>query len=75
MRLHLEFTLTLRDIDEIDKDIDVARRFSELIASKKGVRELRILPGKEPDATAWVTVDTFDESMDGLIACVRKVAG
>ncbi len=75
MRLHLEFTLALRDIDEIDKDIDVARRFSELIASKKGVRELRILPGKEPDANAWVTVDTIDESMDGLIACIRKVAG
>ncbi len=75
MRLHLEFTLTLRDIDEIDKEIDVARRFTELIASKKGVRELRVLPGKEPDANAWVTVDTFEASMDGLIASVRKVAG
>ncbi|MDJ0792734.1 MAG: hypothetical protein QNI98_00715 [Woeseiaceae bacterium] len=75
MRLQLEFTLTLRDIDEIDKDIDVARRFSDMIASKKGVRELRILPGKEPDANAWVTVDAFEESMDELIACVRKVAG
>ncbi len=75
MRLHLEFTLTLRDIDEIDERIDVEPRFRELIAGRRGVKELRILPGKEPDGDAWVTVDKFDESMEGLIACIRKVAG
>ncbi len=75
MRLHLEFTLTLRDIDEIDEEIDIEPRFSKLIAGNKGIKELRILPGKEPDADAWVTVDKFEASMDGLIACIRKVAG
>ena len=75
MRLQLEFTLTLRDIDEIDEEIDIEPRFRKLIARNKGIKELRILPGKEPDADAWVSVDEFEESMDGLIACIRKVAG
>lgn len=75
LRLHLEFTLTIRDLDEIDAEIDVEGRFRKLIADRKGIRTLRILPGKEPDASAWVTVDKFDESMDGLVACLRRVAG
>lgn len=75
LRLHLEFTLTLRDIDEIDEKIDVEPRFRKPMEARKGIRELRILPGKEPDGDAWVSVDGFDESIDGLIACVRKVAG
>ncbi len=75
LRLHLEFTLTIRDLDEIDEEIDVERRFKDLVSGKKGIRKLRILPGKEPDASAWVSVDEFDESMDGMIACLRKVAG
>ena len=73
--MHLEFTLTIRDLDEIDKEIDVEGRFRDLIADRKGIRELRILPGKQPDPGAWVSVDKIDESMDGLIACLRKVAG
>ena len=75
LRLHLEFTLTIRDLDEIDEEIDVERRFRNLVSDKKGIRKLRILPGKEPDASAWVSVDEFDESMDGLVACLRNVAG
>ena len=75
LRLHLEFTLTIRDLDEIDAEIDVDGRFKKLVADRKGIRTLRILPGKEPDASAWVIVDEFDESMDGLVACLRKVAG
>jgi len=74
LRLHLEFTLTIRDIDEIDKEIDAAPRFRELVTKNKGVRELRILPGKETDGDAWVSVEEFDESLDGLIACVRRAA-
>ena len=74
LRLHLEFTLAIRDIDEIDRDIDAEPRFSKLVTKNKGIRALRILPGKEPDADAWVSVDDFDESLDGLIACVREVA-
>ena len=74
MRLHLEFTLTLRDIDEIDEEIDAEPRFEALVKKNKGIRELRILPGKEADADAWVSVDEFDESLDGLIACIRNVA-
>ena len=75
LRLHLEFTLTIRDLDEIDEEIDAERRFKKLLSDKNGIRKLRILPGKEPDASAWVSVDEFDESMDGLIASLRKVAG
>ena len=73
LRLNLEFTLTLRDIDEIDDDIDVAPRFRKLLAEKKGLRELRILPGSEPDADAWTTVADLEPSIDGLLDSIRKV--
>lgn len=75
LRPHLEFMLTIRDIDEIDADIDAERRFENLVSGKKGIREVRVLPGSEPDASAWVTVDEFEASVNGLIACIRKVAG
>ncbi len=74
LRLHLEFTLTLRDLDEIDEDIDVEQRFRNLVEKNKGIRELRILPGSEPDANAWVAIDEFDESVEGLLACIREIA-
>ena len=73
LRLNLEFTLTLRDIDEIDDDIDVAPRFKKLLADKQGVRELRILPGSESDADAWTSVSDFEPSIDGLLDCIREV--
>ena len=71
LRLNLEFTLTLRDIDEIDEQIDVAPRFKKLMAAKQGIRELRILPGSEPDADAWTTVNKFEPSIDGVLDCIR----
>ena len=71
LRLNLEFTLTLRDIDEIDKDVDVGPRFTMLMADKQGIRELRILPGTEPDADAWISVSDFEQSIEGLMACIR----
>ena len=73
LRLNLEFTLTLRDIDEIDEDIDTAPRFKRLLGDKQDIRELRILPGSEPDAAAWTTVVDFEPSIDGLLDSIRKV--
>ncbi|MDJ0712061.1 MAG: hypothetical protein QNJ14_16850 [Woeseiaceae bacterium] len=74
LRLNLEFTLSLRDIDEIDEEIDVTPRFKKLMTAKQGIRELRILPGTEPDADAWVLVSEFEPSIDGLMASIRKIA-
>ena len=73
LRLNLEFTLTLRDIDEIDADIDVAPRFDKLMKDKQGIRELRVLPGTEPDADAWVSAKDVELSIDGLMICIRKM--
>lgn len=77
---NIEMALYIRDIDEIDKNIDIEGRFKKLIDKKKGIKELRFQHVRDMDADKWLSVNlsesdygAFEESIDGIKQCIHAV--
>ena len=81
LRLILEITLEIRDLDEIDQAIDVDSRFLKLLKKKKGIKALRFNSAENLEKEDWLEVPLahsefgdFAQSLDGIEQCIRKVS-
>lgn len=82
LRLIVEIAMGLRDTTEIETRIDTKRRFAELMKRNRGIRTIRFRMADARGRYSWKEFGlegspfgTFDQSIDGLLACIRAVVG
>lgn len=80
LQLILETSLEIRDIDEVDKAIDVDSRFLNLLKKKRGIKCLKFNSARNLDEENWFEVPLagsdygeFEQSLAGIEKCVREV--
>ena len=73
----LEMMTNLRDIPEIDKDIDMEERYESIIRKKRqGIKFIHLnkIEGKSIDFPFnQETCDEFEDSIEGLAKCIMNV--
>ena len=81
MQLILEMALELRDVDEIDKAIDIDSRLLRLLKKKNGIKSLKFNSAQNIDKEDWFEVPLagsvygeFEQSLSGVEECIREVA-
>jgi hypothetical protein len=81
LRLDVEVALGVRDVSEIRTRIDTDRRFADLMRKKGGIKALRFSAAGNIPKPSWQEVPlqgspygTFEQSLGGLVACIKKVA-
>ena len=81
LQFALEIELELRDLDEIDEEIDADSRFIKLIKKKKGIKLLKFNSAEDLENENWFDVSLkgsefgrFEQSLSGLKKCIREVA-
>lgn len=81
LRLNLEVALGVRDITEVGARVDTHQRFADLMKKKAGIKALMFSSASNIKRPSWQEVrlqgsayGTFEQSLDGLVACIRNVA-
>jgi hypothetical protein len=80
LRQIVELALGVRDVTELRARVDVDRRFDQLMARRGGIKALRLNPAHTIGKPSWHAValrrspyGSFDQTLDGLVACIRAV--
>ena len=80
-KLVLEVAVGVRDISELDKDVDIDSRFEKLMKKKEGVVSVNFQPLKDLDTKNWLSIPLvgseygdFEQSIDGIFNLICKVA-
>lgn len=76
----IEVTLELRELDELDKVIDIDRRLASFNKKTGGIRTLRFQSMENMDTEIWIEVPlndseygSFSNDIAGISECIRKV--
>ena len=80
LTMGLEFTLELRELDELDKVINIEKRLASFNKKTGGIQLLRFQSMENMDTNIWVEVPlkdsvygSFSNDVAGISECIRTV--